>query len=1488
MQEKFKESDRGGMYYRLHKSGHQWLALVLISTGLALTFSGVASAQASDIGGNPRTVRTYSSLINSANSKNQLSSQGNQIKSVNTQTINATQTAKAILPLNEDALTKGNVTEAWSQGFKGQGMVVADIDTGIQKHPDFRLSNDKTAKISEDMAKKEISNKGYGTYVSSKIPFAYDYVSNDNDSYEPTEKTSFHGQHTAGTIAANGQAKNPDGQYVSGVAPEAQILAMKVYDGFPDESSNNISRAIHDAVDLGADVINMSLGIGVARQSLTDEEQEAVQYATDHGVFVSIAASNNGAAGSTYGSGQPGSIATSYQPANEGLIANPGAAESAATIAAENTSIGSGDDMASFSSWGPTPDYTLKPDITAPGVAIQSTWENGGYESDSGTSMATPFIAGAAALVMQRLAKTNPDLKGAQLVQTAKIALMNASQPMTDISYSGVLVSPRRQGSGKVNVSNAVNLTTSATNAANGEGSVSLKQIGRTANFSLQVTNRGMKTETYAVSDNGGPQTETRDNTQNLGIIHDVKIEGASLRPSTSKVTLAPGESQKVDFMLNLGDKLAPNSVAEGFVTFKATDSSQNLTVPYLGYAGDLTKENVIDKSANQKGSIFGGGYLYDENNMPLGITDSASLSNLINSSNGKISWSNVGSKIDSHKVAFSPNNDNSSDTVSPYIFTKQNLANVTAKVLDQSGKVIKIIDQENNTDKSFYQDGNTWDQDLTLSPTMRNDPSKFKWDGTAYDQSTGENKVVPDGRYTYQMMTTNYNDGSQKQQSFDLPVTVDNIAPTIDDTKYQNGTLMVGYSDKGVGFTSQSNIVLSINGVEEGANLNNDGKSNSGTFSYKFTAQQQRALANGDGHVKLILTDLAGNKVVKDIPTIQGIGNKVVKTNPKAPQFKWERIGDRNDADNGYAQSGIEPWWVVNTSDSKATFKAKVPVGDPDLKAYAFDKLSGRTFLGKINAKTGIVTFNISLNGQLYLELEGYATIPTEKFGTLAQSPVDGLLIFSDPDFPAVSKLTPKVKNDFVDEATATKQIRKIGGIPIIPGHRVSDLTTRFNPTNGIKFTGLNDNNITIIGAGSKLYDTKNQQLTISGKLDDPKDKLVILKSPNEKDKKNVVRINNDGTFSYQIPFKQTEQRGVGYILTTKGKGEKYDVTNRGVLEIITDTSFPTLKMPQADSLRLNPQTGEYDVTTTDDIFTISGNVDDNVSGYRLYADSDNVFHEQNDAGFNVHDASQKSVNPYPAHEFKQTYNLAMGNNYFKISAVDQAGNTTTKTFHVVREQIPVSEPISSSSYDDNGLSSIQSSQTNSNQGQSASNLGTTATTVTTQSDSKTKVRRLPRSVAKKGTLIYAIQRLSLYRSSDFSTKTRRLTFAKQAILKRPVFKVLGYVYYGNGNLLRYKVRDLNKNSKTYGKVGYITANSNYTKPAYYQSKSTDVIVLSHAGIDSYRTKLLTGKINHYKRGDKLYIKKLIHIGTVTRFRLINGQYISANRKLVTVVSYK
>lgn len=1454
-------------HYKMYKSGKLWVTMAIVSTGLILSVASAEVSQANALTSNP-----------SASSTSQVQGKaGNLAKTA------ATDAATQAKPLNEDSLTKGDVSGAWAQGINGKGMVVADIDTGIQTHKDFRLSDTQNVKISEKTAKSFIAKKGYGKYISPKIPFAYDYVNNDNDSTEPTEQTSFHGQHTAGIMAANGQSdpKNTQSKYVSGVAPEAQILSMKVYGGFPDESADNISRAIHDAVDLGANVINMSLGIGVAKQSLTDEEQAAVKYATDHGVFVSISASNDGAAGSIFGSSEPGGIDTAYQPVNEGTIANPGASESAATVAAENTLLGTDDDMASFSSWGPTPDYTLKPDITAPGVAIQSTWENNGYQSDDGTSMAAPFITGAAALVMQNLAKTNSNLTGAALTQTTKLAIMNSAQPMKDKNYPDALVSPRRQGAGKVDVSKAVNLNASASNAANGEGSVSLKQIGRTANFSIQIANRGTKQQTYTIDDNGGPLTQTSDE-KNSNTIHDVKIDGATLKPSTDKVTVDPGKTQKVSFTLNLGTKMASNSVAEGFITFKDSDASQNLTVPYLGFSGDLTKEKVVDNPANQSNSIFGGGYLYDNNNNPLGIADSASLSNLVNTSNGSITWDNVAKKIDNSKVAFSPNNDKSSDTVSPYVFTKQNLANVTTQILDQSGKVIKTVDQENDTDKSYYQDGNSWNQDLTLSPTMRLDPSKFKWDGTHYDQSTGKEKVVPDGQYTYRIVTTNYNDGSQKQQNFDLPVKVDDAAPTIDNTNYQNGTLTVKYNDKGAGFTTNSDAVVKIGNAEQGVNLKNDGKNNNGTLTYTLTADQQKALTAGDGHIKLILTDVAGNKTTKDITAVKGSGKKSNVTTEKAPQFKWNYIGDKNNSINGRIRTGIlgsQNFWELVTSDDTLTLTAKVPSGSLGLKAYALDEVSQKTYAGKVDMDTGTVTFTIPFNKQRYVELEGYATTPTDKFGTMLQSSPDGLIAFNEKTYPAMSKLTKKQDNNLVDEKTAEGQAKTIGGAPVLPGHKVSNLTTRFDPTAGIKFNGLNDNNITIVGAGNKIYNSQTKQLTISGKVDDPKDHLVILKSPNEKDAANKVTINKDGTFSYQVPFNPTGQRGIGYILTSKGKDGQYNVENRGTLEVITDTAFPTLTLPQADSLKLNPQTGEYDITTTNSTFTVSGKADDNVSGYRLYANSDNVFHEKNDAGFNTHDASQKSPNPYPAHDFNQTYNLSMGDNYFKISAVDQAGNTTTKIFHVVRQAVPYVQP-----YTDGGSTSDKT-----NSGSTSTSQPTTpsSTPSTNESTSKHKSHKLPKYAAKKKSTIYATHKLNMYSSTNFSAKTRKITYAKKSLLERPAFKVLGYAWSSN-DTLRYRVRDINRHTKNYGKIGYITASPKFTQSAYFQIMPTKIRVINNKGVNGYKTKHLTKKSTHYRYGKVLHVKELIHVGSTTRFKLTNHQYVTANRKFVIAESYR
>ncbi|OXT06172.1 S8 family serine peptidase, partial [Lacticaseibacillus rhamnosus] len=671
-------------------------------------------------------------------------------------------------PANQDTLTKGNVKGLWNEGYQGQGMVVAVIDSGVQAHDDLRLSDDSTAAITKEKAEAAISKLGYGSYVNSKIPFAYDYVNNDSVNTGTTVAGSTHGEHVAGIIAANGTtADGATGNekattYVKGVAPEAQILAMQVIDEFADENANDISRAIRDAVTLGANAIQMSLGIGVTEQDLTDEEQAAVQYATDHGVFVSISAGNNANAGSIIGSKTSNDISTAYSPKNDSTIGDPGAAASAMTVAAEKSATGDKSEMDGFSSWGPMADYTLKPDISAPGdnvisTAIDPTTNTQTYATESGTSMAGPYNAGAALLVMQKIKATRPDLQGADLVKAVKLALMNAADPMKDINYPDTYISPRRQGAGQIDVSKAGDLTVSAEGNKDA-GSVSLGKIGQTTSFTVTLTNHGKTAQNYVVDTNGGPLTQVQD-TSNGNTVHDQTLIGATVNTDTANFTLAAGETKTVTFKLSLDNTVAANQLVEGFLTFKAGDTSQTISVPYLGYYGDLTTEQVVDASANSGESIFNGGYLVDGANTPLGVTDSASLSSLVNTdTTGKYTWTLVPTYVDNKKVSFSPNGDGASDTVYPYVFSKQNLKSVTIQILDAQGHVVRVLDKENNTTKSYLQNGNSYNSDLGLSTDMRLDPNAFTWDGKVYDQATGKYVTAPDGKYTYRLVTEQYN----------------------------------------------------------------------------------------------------------------------------------------------------------------------------------------------------------------------------------------------------------------------------------------------------------------------------------------------------------------------------------------------------------------------------------------------------------------------------------------------------------------------------------------------------------------------------------------------------------------------------------------------------------------------------------------------------------------------------------------------------------
>ncbi|HEY9830379.1 MAG TPA: S8 family serine peptidase [Stenomitos sp.] len=255
--------------------------------------------------------------------------------------------------------------EAWAKGFTGKGLVVAVIDTGVDyKHPDL------DANIWVNTG--EIANNGIDDDGNGYIDDAngWDFVDGDNDAMD----LNGHGTHVSGTIAAE---KNDFG--VTGVAYDAKIMPVRVLDADGSGSMSNVAAGIKYAADNGADVINLSLGGGYS-----SEIEDAVKYATAKGVVVVMAAGNE------YSS-QPGF------PAN---LANQWGV---AVGAVDNTNK-----MAGFSNKAGSTELDY---IVAPGAGVYSTTPDNTYSTFSGTSMATPHVAGVAALILS----ANPNLTAAEV-----------------------------------------------------------------------------------------------------------------------------------------------------------------------------------------------------------------------------------------------------------------------------------------------------------------------------------------------------------------------------------------------------------------------------------------------------------------------------------------------------------------------------------------------------------------------------------------------------------------------------------------------------------------------------------------------------------------------------------------------------------------------------------------------------------------------------------------------------------------------------------------------------------------------------------------------------------------------------------------------------------------------------------------------------------------------------------------------------------------
>jgi serine protease AprX len=340
-----------------------------------------------------------------------------------------------------------NAPYAWSLGLDGTGISVAVIDSGIVERRSLSSGN-----------KSDLSRFGSGG--DSRIVFRKSWI---KDGFGPDDAFG-HGTHVAGIVAGNGFNSTGQGDFqtLKGIAPNAQLLDLRVLDANGEGVDSDVISAIQTAISLKSkfniQVINLSLGRPVYESYTVDPLCQAVEAAYRAGVVVVVAAGNDGRDNSAGTNG----YGTITSPGNDPYVITVGAMKSMGTPTRTD------DLIASYSSKGPTEiDHIAKPDIVAPGNLVSSFmgnvstttlsmtypqnivpasyYQTGGTSAGSpyfilsGTSMAAPAVSGAVALLLEAQPSLTPDQVKARLMKTAYKTFPQSStytDPATGITYT--------------------------------------------------------------------------------------------------------------------------------------------------------------------------------------------------------------------------------------------------------------------------------------------------------------------------------------------------------------------------------------------------------------------------------------------------------------------------------------------------------------------------------------------------------------------------------------------------------------------------------------------------------------------------------------------------------------------------------------------------------------------------------------------------------------------------------------------------------------------------------------------------------------------------------------------------------------------------------------------------------------------------------------------------------------------------------------------
>ena len=440
--------------------------------------------------------------------------------------------------------------------------------------------------------------------------------------------------------------------------------------------------------------------------------------------------------------------------------------------------------MSAFSSWGVTPDLRLKPEVSAPGGNIYSAVPGGTYEFKSGTSMATPQMAGVSAVVLQRV-QNDPlfaSMSAREKIDVVQNLIMGTAAPIVDpLQDTGVFYSPRKQGSGLTNVLAATTSSVYPTVVGAPEQSRPKADLGdgtKGWHFDVTLHNLSGAEASYELSSQalseiveGGFFTGRSADWRGKGV--DIAYSGAAVSgtdegaiitvPANGEATVGVDVKPGADFDASVAQNTPNGTFLDGFVRFTSKTASQpDLTVPYLGFYGNWGKAPIFDALASEDGAHTLASWVYN------GTTGQQLGYNPLVKDADRVGLPNASKNVISRSDA-----SGAPTVLEPRTGTLRSVHTINAAYTNAAGEKVASFTRFMN-----------WKSGV--------DPStgKMTWleqghDPMSQDARADAFKNLPDG--AYKLTLSAHNDGpSQAEQSISYEFRLDTAAPVVSNLEYK------------------------------------------------------------------------------------------------------------------------------------------------------------------------------------------------------------------------------------------------------------------------------------------------------------------------------------------------------------------------------------------------------------------------------------------------------------------------------------------------------------------------------------------------------------------------------------------------------------------------------------------------------------------------------------------------------------------------------